>query len=709
MANPNEEAPGMSSNSSEGNDPVNRVDERITMNATTEISDVKSQALAYAGIGWKIFPVFGFNPDGTCACGEDPSIVEESRCTPGKHPAISGWNSSATSDATIVEQWWNDNPLYNIGVVCNQSGLVVIDVDPRNGGLDSLEFLEVNLGIEFPETATSRTGLYEVDGRLVRGMHIFLAAAQEDRFRGNLMSKTKKDNLPGIDIKHNGYVVLPGSRHASGVKYEWAEDADPWTTAPAAVTDDLREVIQARKGRTGTAFTPMTDDEIRSIQEKATTTTPYGAQALANELESLSRTPEGARNTQLFSSGISIGQLMAGGQISWNEGVQGLLDAAAKCGLDRGETLQVLIREDGAIPRGLSQPRSPEAAPKGFLDWASTMNDDADPSEQSAPTIRELANILDWEELFAGPPVEEDWLVPGLICSERGHSVYSAAGLGKSLIMREIAACLAAGRSVLGHESREPMPVLYLDYENSPYGDITRSLRDMGFTHADLGNFHVASFPEFEPMDTVAGGRQVMELVEEIQPRLVVIDTVSRVVEGDENSNDTWLRFFNHVGQKLKKAKIGYVRLDHEGLNPSKGARGGSAKNGDVDFIWRYKGAVKNSQFTFVCQKERVPVPNQEVKIRRRTTPRLYHRVSSLETIDWTEQLELDRKFQLAVALILDNFDTEKSMPSQRATWKELQEKCGEEGITRDLLFEAHSSIAEPVELTWDEEGNLLP
>ena len=664
------------------------------MNATTEISDVKSQALAYAGIGWKIFPVHGFRPDGTCTCGQVASPEGQTSCTPGKHPAISGWNSSATSDASIVEQWWNDNPHYNIGVVCNQSGLVVIDVDPRNGGLDSLDFLEVTLGIDFPRTTTSITGLYEVDGKPVRGRHIFLAAAQGDRFRGNLTSKTQKDNLPGIDIKHNGFVVLPGSRHVSGVNYEWAQDADPFSKMPAAVTNDLREVIQARKGSTGTAFTSMTDDEIRSIEEKATTTTSYGAQALANELDSLSRTPEGARNTQLFSSGIAIGQLIAGSQIAWDEGVQGLLDAAAKCGLDRGEALQVLMREDGAIARGLSQPRGPVSAPKGFLDWASTLNDDADSTAMSTPTIRELANILDWEELFAGPPVEEDWLVPGLICSERGHSVYSAAGLGKSLIMREIGACLASGRSVLGHESREPMPVLYLDYENSPYGDITRSLRDMGFTHADLGNFHVASFPEFEPMDTVAGGRQVMGLVEEIQPRLVVIDTVSRVVGGEENSNDTWLRFFNHVGQKLKKAKIAYVRLDHEGLNPSKGARGGSAKNGDVDFIWRYKGVAKNSKFTFVCQKERTPVSKQEVKVLRKTTPNLHHIVDTENSIDWAELLEISRKFDLARELILENFDTGKAIPSQRLAWKKLQGLCVEQKITREMLNSAVRSFS---------------
>jgi hypothetical protein len=438
----------------------------------------------------------------------------------------------------------------------------------------------------------------------------------------------------------------------------------------------------------------MAEEQIRAIQSKATTTTDYGAKALADELASLSQTPKGSRNTQLFSSGISIGQLIAGNQIAWDEGVQGLLEAAEKCGLDRGEALQVLIREDGAIARGLAEPRGPVVVSQALMDWASTLSADETKGTEKISSIRELANILDWEELFAGPPVEEYWLVPGLICSERGHSVYSAAGLGKSLIMREIAACLASGRSVLGHEAREPMPVLYLDYENNAYGDITRSLRDMGFSQTDLRNLHVASFPQFEPMDTSTGGRQVMELVQEIQPRLVVIDTVSRVVGGEENSNDTWLRFFNYVGQNLKKAKIAYVRLDHEGINPSKGARGGSAKNGDVDFIWRYKGVAKNSKFTFVCQKQRTPVSKQEVKIIRKISPNLHHVVDTENAIDWKHLVEQHRKFLFARELIVENFDTEKAIPSQRMAWKKLQATCVEEKITRDILYSAVRSFS---------------
>jgi hypothetical protein len=56
----------------------------------------------------------------------------------------------------------------------------------------------------------------------------------------------------------------------------------------------------------------------------------------------------------------------------------------------------------------------------------------------------------------------------------------------------------------------------------------------------------------------------------------VVIDTVSRAIDGEENSNDTWL---NQLG-------IAMIRLDHSGKDETKGMRGGSAKSGDVDAVW---------------------------------------------------------------------------------------------------------------------------
>jgi RecA-family ATPase len=77
-----------------------------------------------------------------------------------------------------------------------------------------------------------------------------------------------------------------------------------------------------------------------------------------------------------------------------------------------------------------------------------------------------------------------------------------------------------------------------------------------------------------------------MAAVRYYQAQVVVIDTVSRAVKGDENENNTWLDFYRMTGLKLKAAGVALIRLDHTGKDQTKGQRGGSAKSGDVDAIW---------------------------------------------------------------------------------------------------------------------------
>jgi RecA-family ATPase len=106
---------------------------------------------------------------------------------------------------------------------------------------------------------------------------------------------------------------------------------------------------------------------------------------------------------------------------------------------------------------------------------------------------------------------------------------------------------------------------------------------------------------------------------------IVVIDTVSRAIEGEENENDTWLKFYRHTGLKMKKAGISCIRLDHSGKDGSKGQRGGSAKSGDVDAVWRM--TRENDIVTLKCEAERFPVSLKEFALKRCESP-LRHEIT---------------------------------------------------------------------------------
>src|SRR4051812_27444472 len=90
-------------------------------------------ALRYARNGYRVFPLFE-PQDAGCSCGNG-------ECgNVGKHPRISHWQNAASSDPATVAAWWKLWPRANIGM--SLEGLVVLDVDPRHAGFESLDALE---------------------------------------------------------------------------------------------------------------------------------------------------------------------------------------------------------------------------------------------------------------------------------------------------------------------------------------------------------------------------------------------------------------------------------------------------------------------------------------------------------------------------------------------------------------------------------------
>ncbi len=235
---------------------------------------------------------------------------------------------------------------------------------------------------------------------------------------------------------------------------------------------------------------------------------------------------------------------------------------------------------------------------------------------------------VDWAALWAAP-VDEAWLVPGLVPARRGVALYSAPKVGKSLLTLELAVAVSRGAPFLG-EPTEPAVVLYVDHENDLRGDVRDRLQSMGYSPADLGGLRYLSMPPMSPLDGPAGAAQLLEVAQREGAELVVLDTVSRTVAGEENANDTWLSFYRHTGRALKRAGIAYLRLDHSGKDDEKGMRGGSAKSGDVDLVWRM---VKKSEteFLLICDANRLPVDRPIIRVERITSPRLTH-VPSLRT-----------------------------------------------------------------------------
>lgn len=211
------------------------------MTQKTHSEKLTSGALWYANIGWKLLPCYGINSGGRCTCGGSHPEPKDA----GKHPAIGEWNARATNDSTTVANWWSGGSENNIGVYCQGSGFIVIDVDPRSGGIASFAQLEEMLENPLPKTVEAETGLYTYNGVTARGRHLYFKVSDGEQFQGNL----KSAGLNGIDIKYNGYVMVAPSRHQSGVEYQWLDGCAPWQTEMAEAPEDLLQIIRKRSRR----------------------------------------------------------------------------------------------------------------------------------------------------------------------------------------------------------------------------------------------------------------------------------------------------------------------------------------------------------------------------------------------------------------------------------------------------------------------------
>lgn len=119
-----------------------------------------------------------------------------------------------------IRTWWDRAPESNLGLRPSP-GVIVLDVDPRNGGDVTLRKLEAIYG-PLPDTLTARTG--------GGGVHAFFRVPEGLAWPKELDS--------GIDIKaNNGYVLAAPSVHdKTGQRYEWLTPLDtPIADAPAWV------------------------------------------------------------------------------------------------------------------------------------------------------------------------------------------------------------------------------------------------------------------------------------------------------------------------------------------------------------------------------------------------------------------------------------------------------------------------------------------
>lgn len=146
----------------------------------------------------------------------------------GKTPLMGDWTKLPKNVKQALEKAKDG---YNLGVRLNETDIVV-DVDPRNGGEESLgklyEYLDMDLSELYPTVNTGGGGY-----------HFYMLKPKDWHICETL------EAYPGIEFKTKGrQVVAAGSKHPSGNYYEWDEFCEVHYSDRARAPKKLLKLIQ---------------------------------------------------------------------------------------------------------------------------------------------------------------------------------------------------------------------------------------------------------------------------------------------------------------------------------------------------------------------------------------------------------------------------------------------------------------------------------
>ncbi len=167
-------------------------------------------ALDYAKSGWKVFP-----------------------CNHDKKPLTKHGFKDATTDPEIIVETFSRLAQPNIGIATGRgSNLVVVDVDKRSGGIETLHQLETKYG-------QLRTRRAQTGGG---GFHLYFQYPDGERIKSGAGKGGE-----GIDIKaEGGCITAPPSIHKNGKPYEWV-NGDDIAVLPAWLLQRIRSAKRTRR------------------------------------------------------------------------------------------------------------------------------------------------------------------------------------------------------------------------------------------------------------------------------------------------------------------------------------------------------------------------------------------------------------------------------------------------------------------------------
>jgi hypothetical protein len=526
--------------------------------AVAAMADTLAAALWLAERGLHVFDVD--HPELPRCAGIRTPAHDPATCTDrGKHPC-GKWSTAASVDREQVTAMFAGTTR-NIGIACGPSGLLVVDEDAP----DAFASYATSIGQQVPATFTVATG---------KGRHYYFRAP--DGFE--LGNRTGALKGHGIDVRgRGGYVVGPGSTHATGRAYTVESEAEV-VRCPAWLVDALTNPAGDRGGphrriRRPARGHPRT---ARRRQRRAT--------RRADALRHQSARPRAAHRRGRGADGRGLAAL-------------------------RDEARALLVDVYERYPAGRSEDYRP-SAPTVLDDPDAEFERQAHHERQVAVKLAELRvldearhrltverhgrldppQLLTLRERLARPRPPTSWRIHDW--QPAGSRVVLSAQYksGKTTLVGNLVRCLVDGDDWLGRHEVAPVTgtVVVLDFEMSP-DQLDDWLRDQRIVNDD--RVHVEPMRGRAAVFDLLDDRMLTRWAELLRARdasYLVVDCLRPILDalGLDEHHDAG-RFLVRLDRLLTEAGIPDATVVHHMGHTGERSRGDSRIRDWPDVEWR--------------------------------------------------------------------------------------------------------------------------
>lgn len=473
-------------------------------------------------------------------------------------PLVREWQRVATTDEAQARAWGEQWPTANAGVHC--AGMVVIDVDPKSGGNESLAALEQEIQLE---------ATYEVDTPS-GGVHLYYRCPEGAAVRNGVSVLG-----PGLDIRTtSGYVLGAGSTTAAGSYTVGADEAI--AEVDAAILARLTAVPPKPERPKGD--NPIVTD-LDAAVARATDFLERHAVAVQGQ----------GGDHQTFKTICRIRDF----GVPQARAMETLADWNARC-VPPWEPRELEIKVSNAY-RYAQEPAgnwTPEAA--GFEvieeqpEGAPTPKPPESGGEQPSGEPETPIDMLHPADVQPGDVLKTEYLVKRVLERSSNAVLFGKWNVGKTFVVLDMAASIACGLPWFGNRVKQGR-VLYLGYEG--IRAMKKRMIALRGKYPQLKDRTVPFrwAPLHNPLTSDVGYMELKKAIARFKtlhggpPDLIIIDPLMNALGGDDADATLMGQLNLRVAALMRVEKCTVMRVHHTGHGSEERARGHSSLPAGVD------------------------------------------------------------------------------------------------------------------------------